>query len=80
MVNGHDRFLEGSFPSKRLVTFFHPVETDLNLMDTEPLGDFFGDQHAVGEENGSKGIVSKNLIDLPKIRVEQRFSSGQEKP
>jgi hypothetical protein len=45
-------------------------------MDTELFGDLFGDQRAVGEENGPECIVSENLIDLPKIRVEQRFPSG----
>jgi hypothetical protein len=59
------------------MTFFHAIETDLNLMDTEFFGDLFGDQCAVGEENGPKCIVSEDLIDLPKIRVEQGLSSGQ---
>jgi hypothetical protein len=77
MVNGHDRFFEGSLASKRFMTFFHTIETDLNLMDTEPFGDLLGDQRAVGEENGPKCIVSETLIHLPKIRVEQRFPSGQ---
>jgi hypothetical protein len=52
------------------MTFFHAIETDLNLMDTEFFGDLFGDQCAVGEENGPKCIVSEDPIDLPKIRVE----------
>jgi hypothetical protein len=59
------------------MTFFHTIETDLNLMDTEFFGDLFGDQRAVGEENGPKCMVSEDLIDLPKIRVEQGLSSGQ---
>jgi hypothetical protein len=59
------------------MTFFHTIETDLNLMDTELLGDLFGDQRTVGEKNGPKCIVSENLIHLPKVRVEQRLPSGQ---
>jgi hypothetical protein len=59
------------------MTFFHTIETDLNLMDPEFFGDLFGDQCAVGEENGPKCIVSENPVDLPKIRVEQRLPSGQ---
>jgi hypothetical protein len=62
------------------MAFFHPVETDLNLMDAELFGDLFRDQRAIGEENGPKGMVSENLIHLPKIRVEQRLPSGQEEP
>jgi len=59
------------------MTFFHTIETDLNLMDTELFGDLFGDQRTVGEENGPKCKVSEDLIDLPKIRVEQGLPSGQ---
>jgi hypothetical protein len=62
------------------MAFFHPVETDLNLMDPEPLGDLFRDQRAVGEENRPEGIVSESLIHLPKIRVEQGLPSRQEEP
>jgi hypothetical protein len=78
VVNGPDGFFEGSVASDGFMTFFHPVETDLNLVDKEFSGDFSGDQRAVGEENGSKGIVSKNRVYLPKMRVEQRLPSGQE--
>jgi len=59
------------------MTFFHAIETDLNFVDPELFGNLFRDQRTVGEENGPKCIVSENLIDLPKIRVEQRFPSGQ---
>jgi hypothetical protein len=52
------------------MTFFHTVETDLNFVDPKLFGNLFGDQRAVGEENGPKCIVSENLIDLPKMRVE----------
>jgi hypothetical protein len=62
------------------VTFFHPIETDLNLVDTEPFGDLFRDQRAIGEENGPKSVVSEGLIHLPKKRKEQWFPSGKEEP
>jgi hypothetical protein len=57
------------------MTFFHTVETDLNLMDMELFSDLFGDQRAVGEENGPERMVSEHLVHLPKMRVEQGLPS-----
>jgi hypothetical protein len=60
------------------MTFFHPVKTDLDLMDTELFGNLFGNQRAVGKENGPERMVPELLVDLPKMRVKQRLPSGQE--
>jgi hypothetical protein len=62
------------------VPLFHSVETDLDLVDVELLGDFFGNHRAIGKEDRSEGIVSQDVIDLPKMRMEQRFPPRNEEP
>jgi hypothetical protein len=62
------------------MTLFHSVETDLDLVDGELSGDFFSNQRAIGKEDRSEGIVLQDFIELPKMRMEQRFSSRNEEP
>src|SRR4030042_964978 len=62
------------------MTLFHSIETDLNLVDAKLFGDFFSNQRAIGKEDRSEGVVLQDFIELPKIRMEQRFPPGNEEP
>jgi hypothetical protein len=62
------------------MTLFHSIETELDLVDEKLFGDLFGNQRAIGKEDRSEGIVSQDFIDLPKKRMEQRFSPRNEEP
>jgi hypothetical protein len=62
------------------MTLFHSIETDLDLVDAKLFGDFFSNQRAIGKEDRSEGMVSQYVIDLPKMRMEQRFPSRNEEP
>jgi len=61
------------------VTFFHAVEADLGFVDSKFSGDRFRDQGPIGQKDGSKFVAAQKIVDFPEIRVQQRFSSGQEK-
>jgi len=62
------------------VTLFHSIETDLDLVDAELFGDHISNQRAVGKEDRTEGIVSQDVIDLPKKGMEQRFPPRNEEP
>jgi hypothetical protein len=62
------------------MTLLHSIETDLDLVDAKLFGDFFSNQRAIGKEDRSEGIVSQDVVDLPKMRMEQRFPSRNEEP
>jgi hypothetical protein len=62
------------------MTLLHSIETNLDLVDAELFGDFFSNQRAIGKEYGSECIVSQQVVDLPKMRMEQRFPSRNEEP
>jgi len=62
------------------MTLFHSIETELDLVDAKLFGDLFSNQRAIGKEDRSEGIVSQDFIDLPKMRMEQRFPPRNEEP
>jgi hypothetical protein len=78
VVNGRETFLEGSFPSERLVSFLHSIEANLHFMDLKFSGDVSGDQHSIGEEYRPEGVMSQPLVEYPELGVKQRFPSGEE--
>jgi hypothetical protein len=49
-------------------------------VDAKLFGDLFSNQRAIGKEDRSKGIVSQDVIDLPKMRMEQRLPPRNEEP
>jgi hypothetical protein len=79
VINGRKTFFEGSFPSKRFVSFLHSIEADLNFINPKSSRDVPANQHAVGEEYRPKGVISQDLIEHPELGVKQRFPSGKEK-
>jgi len=49
-------------------------------MDVESFGYCLGHQGAVGKENRPKRIVSQEIIDFPKMGMEQGLPSREDKP
>jgi hypothetical protein len=73
----NDHFKRALAP-EGLMAFFHPVKADLNFVDTKSFGYLFGDPCAIGEEDGSKCVILQDVVNLPEMRVEQRFPTGKE--
>jgi len=80
MVDRLKNLFKCPFSPDGFMTFLHPVQTDLNFMDTKLFRSLFRNQRAVRKQDGTKWILSQNLIDLPELGMEQRFSAGEEKP
>jgi hypothetical protein len=79
MIDSHQGFFEGSSPSQGFMALLHSIQTDLNLMGMESSGDLLGHQGAIGKENRPKRIVSQEIVDFPKMGMEQGLPSREEK-
>jgi hypothetical protein len=62
------------------MTFLHPVQTNLNLMDAEFFGSFFSNQRAIRKQDRAIVIIPQDVIDFPEVGMELGFSAGEEKP
>ena len=80
VIDGQKGLFESASSSERFMALFQSVEAYLNFMDAKPPGDFFCNQCAIGEKDRSKGMTSEDIVDLPELRVKQRFPAGNKKP
>jgi hypothetical protein len=78
MIDRLNRLIKSALAPEGLMALFHPVKADLGFVDTKSFGHLFSNSCAIGEKDGPKCVIPQDIIDLPKIRVQQRFPSGEE--